>query len=131
MRIAGLIRLLILAATVYVTTGFAADWEKQIDQDLPRLTDTYKRLHATPELSYFEEKTAAFVAQELRQLGFEVTDRIGKYQQAGLTGYGVVGMFKNGNGPVVLVRTDLDALPVAEKTGLAYASKAQMKNENC
>src|SRR5437762_326471 len=108
----------------------AADWEKLIDQDLPRLTETYRRLHAAPELSYFEEKTAALVAQELRQLGFEVTEHIGKYQQAGLAGHGVVGMLKNGDGPVVLVRTDLDALPVAEKTGVLYASKARMKNEN-
>jgi len=132
MRIAGTVRLLTSAAAMLfvATIAIAADWEKLIDQDLPRLTETYKRLHAAPELSYFEEKTAAFVAQELRQLGFEVTEHIGKYQQPGLTGYGVVGMLKNGNGPVVLVRTDLDALPVAEKTGVPYASKARMKNEN-
>lgn len=108
----------------------ATDWQKQIDADLPRLIETYKGLHAHPELSYFEEKTAAFIARELRQLGFEVTERIGKYHQPGLTGHGIAGVFKNGSGPVVLVRTDLDGLPVAEKTGLPYASKARMKNEN-
>ena len=108
----------------------AADWQKLIEPDLPRLVETYKHLHANPELSYLEQKTAAFVAQELRQLGFEVTERIGKYHQAGLTAYGVAGVFKNGDGPTVLVRTDLDGLPVAEKTGVPYASKARMKNEN-
>ena len=108
----------------------AADWQKLIEPDLPRLVETYKRLHASPELSYFEEKSATFVANELRQLGFEVTERIGKYQQPELNGHGVVGVFKNGAGPVVLVRTDLDGLPVAEKTGVPYASKARMKNEN-
>ena len=110
--------------------SWAADWQKLIEPDLPRLVETYKRLHASPELSYFEEKSAAFVANELRQLGFDVTEHIGKYQRQGLTGHGLVGVFKNGTGPVVLVRTDLDALPVAEKTGVPYASKARMKNEN-
>ena len=108
----------------------AADLQKLVEPDLPRLVETYKRLHAAPELSFLEEKTAAFIAQELRQLGFHVTERVGKYEhQRGLTCYGVVGLFKNGDGPVVLVRTDLDGLPVAEKTGVPYASKARMKNE--
>lgn len=120
----------ILVYALTATCLVAADWENLVDEDLPRLTETYKRLHAAPELSYFEEKTAAFVAQQLRQLGFEVTDHVGKYQQLGLHGYGVVGMLKNGDGPIVLVRTDLDALPVAEKTGVPYASNARMKNEN-
>ncbi|HTD87291.1 MAG TPA: amidohydrolase [Candidatus Binatia bacterium] len=108
----------------------AADWQKLIEPDLPRLVEAYKGLHAAPELSYFEEKSAAFVANELRQLGFEVTEHIGKYQQRGLSGHGLVAVFKNGAAPVVLVRTDLDALPVAEKTGVPYASKVRMKNEN-
>ena len=128
MRIAtSLACLLALAAAQYTP---AADWQKLIEPDLPRLVQTYKHLHASPELSYFEEKSAAFLASELRQLGFEVTEHIGKYQQQGLAGHGLVGVFKNGAGPVVLVRTDLDALPVAEKTGVPYASKARMKNEN-
>jgi len=119
----------VIALTIALSTP-AADWKKLIDTDLPRLVETYKGLHAHPELSYFEEKTVALVANELRQLGFEVTERIGKYHQPGLTGHGIAGVFKNGAGPVVLVRTDLDGLPVAEKTGLPYASKARMKNEN-
>jgi amidohydrolase len=115
---------------ILTLTAGGADWQKLVDNEMPDLVETYKRLHSSPELSYFEEKTSAFIAQELRRLGFEVTERIGKYHQPGLVGYGVVGLFKNGAGPVVLVRTDMDALPVAEKTGVPYASKARMKNEN-
>lgn len=100
-----------------------------IDRDLPALLTTYKSLHAAPELSHREEKTAAFVAAELRKLGFTVTERIGKFQNAQWVSYGLVGVLKNGPGPTVLVRTELDALPVEEKTGVAYASQAKMKND--
>lgn len=75
----------------------------------------YIDLHQTPELSLHEEKTAAKIADRLRRLGFEVTEKVG--------GFGVVGLLKNGKGPTVMLRTDLDALPVEEKTGLPYASK--------
>jgi hippurate hydrolase len=74
-----------------------------------------------------EEKTAAFVAKELRSLGFNVTERVGKYDQTGLTSYGIVALMKNGEGPTVWVRSDLDGLPVEEKTGLSYASKVKAK----
>jgi amidohydrolase len=121
--VVGVITFLTLAAR-------AADWKTLIEPDLPRLVQTYQRLHANPELSYFEAKTSALLAQELRAIGFEVTERIGKYGQESLTCHGMVGVFKNGPGPVVLVRTDMDGLPVAEKTGVSYASKARMKNEN-
>jgi len=80
------------------------------------LVDLYRDLHARPELSYHEDETARRVAEELRAAGAEVTTGVGKL--------GVVGVLKNGPGPVVLVRTDLDALPVREQTGLPYASKA-------
>ena len=100
-----------------------------IDRDLPSLLTTYKALHAAPELSHREEKTAAFVAGELRKLGFTVTERIGKFQNPQWVSYGLVGVLKNGPGPTVLVRTELDALPVEEKTGVAYASQAKMKND--
>lgn len=110
--------------------AFCGSGADLLEKELPGLVEMYKRLHANPELSYFEEKTAGFVAGELRGLGFTVTERIGKHLQPGLVGYGVVGVLKNGDGPVVLVRTDLDGLPVEEKTGLPYASKARMKNEN-
>ncbi|HKS09153.1 MAG TPA: amidohydrolase [Pyrinomonadaceae bacterium] len=100
-----------------------------IERDLASLLSTYKALHAAPELSHREEKTSAFVAGELRKLGFTVTERIGKYQNAQWSGYGVVGVLKNGPGPTVLVRTELDALPVEEKTGVPYSSQVKTKND--
>lgn len=81
------------------------------------LSSLYVDLHRTPELSFQEQKTAARMAERLRGLGFEVT--------AGVGGHGVVGVLKNGAGPTVMLRTDLDALPVEEKTGLPYASTAK------
>ncbi|MBI4428306.1 MAG: amidohydrolase [Ignavibacteriales bacterium] len=100
-----------------------------IAKELGRLVSVYQSLHANPELSYFEEKTSSFVAKELRSLGIDVTERVGKYRDPNLTCYGVVGVLKNGKGPTVLLRTDLDALPVEEKTGLPYASKVRVKTE--
>jgi amidohydrolase len=100
-----------------------------IDKQISSLVATYKMLHAAPELSHHEEKTSAFFAKELRGLGYTVTDHIGKYAQPELTGFGVVAVMKNGAGPTLFVRTDLDALPVEEKTGLPYASTVRMKND--
>jgi amidohydrolase len=97
-------------------------------EQLPSLLTIYKQVHSHPELSTQEKETSQLVAKELKAAGCEVTDHIGKYSQPGLTGYGVVGVMKNGDGPVVLVRTDMDALPVEEETGLPYASKAMGKN---
>ena len=101
-------------AVGYSTRGF--------DRELPSLGQMYRQLHAAPELSGHEEKTGAFVAGELRALGFTVTDHLGKYLDPALAGFGIAGVFKNGDGPTVLVRTELDALPVTEQTGLPYAS---------
>ena len=103
--------------------------EKVVESELPSLLSIYKDMHAHPELSWHEEKTSAFVAKELRVAGCEVTEHLGKYDKPGLTGYGVVGVMKNGPGQTVLVRTDMDALPVEEDTGLPYASKVTAKNE--
>jgi len=100
-----------------------------IDSNLHSLLATYKQLHAAPELSHYEEKTAAFLAGQLRLLGFTVTERVGKYENPEWTSYGVVAIMKNGAGPTVLIRTELDALPVEENTGLPYASKVRTKNE--
>jgi amidohydrolase len=100
-----------------------------IDQQIGSLVATYKRLHAAPELSHHEEKTSAFFAAELRALGYTVTDHFGKYERPQLTGYGVVAVMKNGPGRTLFVRTDLDALPVEEKTGLPYASTVRAKND--
>lgn len=103
--------------------------DAMIDRDIASWLTTYKNLHAAPELSHREEKTSAFVAGELRKLGFTVTERIGKFQNEQWVGYGIVGVLKNGPGPTVLVRTELDALPVEEKTGLPYASAVKTKND--
>ncbi|MCS6978344.1 MAG: amidohydrolase [Gemmatales bacterium] len=94
--------------------------QRVLDKHYDDLEQLYKHLHANPELSYQEEKTSARLAEELRKLGFTVTERVG--------GYGVVGVLKNGNGPTVMVRADMDALPVIERTGLPYASKVRVKD---
>ncbi len=110
-----------------VLFSFSALAQKQkplIEAEMPSLLGIYKHLHANPELSTQEAKTAELIAKELRALGCEVTEKIGKYEEPGLTGYGVVGVMKNGAGPTVLVRADMDALPMPEETGLPYASKA-------
>jgi hippurate hydrolase len=99
------------------------------DAELPSLLGMYKDLHTHPELSGQEERTAALVAKELRAAGCEVTEHLGKYENSKLKAYGVVGVMKNGQGPTVLVRTDMDALPVEEETGLPYASKVIAKND--
>ena len=85
-----------------------------VARELPDLENLYRALHAAPELSLHEAHTSARVAAELRNAGFEVTERVG--------GWGVVGVLRNGPGPTVLVRTDMDALPVTEATGLPFAS---------
>jgi hippurate hydrolase len=87
-----------------------------LDAIYPQLDALYLDLHQAPELAMHEEKTSARLAAELKKLGYEVTTGVG--------GTGVVGVLKNGKGPTVLLRTELDALPVEEKTGLSFASKA-------
>lgn len=86
----------------------------RLQQEYPSLFELYKHLHAHPELSLGERQSAARIADELRKAGFEVTTGIGKH--------GVVGVLRHGPGPTVLVRADMDALPVKEQTGLPYAS---------
>lgn len=102
--------------------------EERVDRILPKLVKTYQSLHATPELSTQEAKTSAFVAARLRELGVEVTERVGTYKDGG-TCYGVVGVLRNGAGPTVLIRSDMDALPVTEQTGLPYASSVRAKGQ--
>ncbi len=93
---------------------------QKVSADYPALLAFYTDLHLHPELSLMEEKTSAKVATALRAAGFEVTEKFG--------GYGVVGVLKNGPGPTLLIRTDLDALPVQEETGLPYASQVRVKD---
>ena len=102
--------------------GRKADVQRCIAAEFGRLEALYKHLHANPELSLQEARTSARLARELREAGFEVTENVG--------GHGVVGVLKNGDGPTVLVRTDMDALPVIERTGLPYASKVRTRDKN-
>jgi hippurate hydrolase len=100
----------------------AGEVGKRVAEQSADLEALYKYLHTNPELSLHEVRTAARMAKELRQLGFNVTEKVG--------GHGVVGVLKNGKGPTVLVRTDLDALPVTERTGLPYASKVRVRDKD-
>jgi len=95
-----------------------AEWTQQ---QTPQLTQFYESLHQTPELSFEEEQTAVRMADEMRSLGLEVTTQIG--------GHGVVSVLKNGDGKTLLLRADMDALPVAEETGLPYASKVRVQDK--
>src|SRR5882757_438751 len=95
--------------------GLKAAIESSVAGNYATLDALYKDIHAHPELAFEEVKTAATLAAEMRALGFEVTEKVGKT--------GLVAIYKNGDGPTVMVRTELDALPMEEKTGLAYASR--------
>ena len=105
----------------------AAGLSNSVQKQLPALTETYKHLHRNPELSHHEEKTSAYLAGELRKAGYTVTEHVGKYQD-GTQAWGIVAMLENGNGPRLLIRSDMDALPVEEKTGLDYASTVRSTN---
>ncbi len=102
--------------------------EAVVEPQVPGLVATYEDLHRNPELSHHEAKTSSFLASELRRAGYEVTEHVGKYP-GGVSGYGIVAVMHNGDGPTLLVRTDMDALPVIEKTGLPYASTVRVKDD--
>jgi amidohydrolase len=124
------ISLLVLLSIILSASARAQQsLDAMIDTNLASLLETYKTLHAAPELSHHEEKTSVFFASQLRTLGYTVTERVGKYDNPDWTNYGVVAVMKNGAGPTVLLRTELDALPVDEMTGLPYASKVKTKND--
>jgi amidohydrolase len=115
----GFSRILVGLLGLVVHAGFAhaetpTEW---VGSELPALTQLYKDLHQSPELSFEEERTAAKMAAELRRLGIETTEKFG--------GHGVVGVLKNGEGPTLMLRADMDGLPVIEETGLDYASQVK------
>ncbi|NML04210.1 amidohydrolase [Sphingomonas sp. G-3-2-10] len=89
---------------------------------MPQLMDFYRDFHANPELSNHETRSAGILAAEARRLGFDVTEKVG--------GHGVVAILRNGPGPVIMIRADMDGLPVVEQTGLPFASKAIGTAEN-
>ncbi|HEY9126485.1 MAG TPA: M20/M25/M40 family metallo-hydrolase, partial [Acidobacteriaceae bacterium] len=105
-----------------------ADLKASVEAQLPSLLETYKDFHRNPELSHHEERTSAKLASDLRALGYTVTENVGLYED-GAKAHGIVAVMENGKGPRLLLRADMDALPVEEKTGLAYASTAHQKND--
>ena len=111
----------LLASFVFAADAWNAPSKSQIDGIYPQVESLYEDLHRNPELSLHEVKTAATIAEQLRKLGFDVTTGVG--------GNGVVGILKNGPGPTVMIRAELDALPVPEKTGLDYASHVTTKDD--
>jgi hippurate hydrolase len=112
-------KLLWLAAAAMTVTAPApaATLSDSIKADMPQLMTLYRDLHEHPELSMQEVRTPALLAPQMRKLGFEVTEHVGKT--------GLVAVMKNGPGPVLLIRADMDALPVREQTGLPFASKVR------
>jgi amidohydrolase len=116
----GLASLLVFATLSHAQGGPTITAE--VDAVYPQSEALYLDIHRHPELSLHEQQTAAKLAAGLRELGYDVSTGIG--------GTGVVGVLKNGNGPVVMLRTELDALPVEEKTGLSYASTVRTKDDN-
>jgi len=98
------------------------DVDTRVKQELPGLLELYKTLHAAPELSFHEEKTSARLATEWQQAGYTVTTHVG--------GFGVVAVLKSGTGPTILLRTETDALPVTEQTGLPFASTVITKDDS-
>lgn len=115
-RYAGLwITLMHSVISLTVAQPYRADIESIIEKEYTQLLGLYKYLHQHPELSLEEKCTAGLLASRLKDLGFAVTENVG--------GHGVVGVMKNGDGPVVMIRTDMDALPIKEETGLPYASE--------
>ncbi|MGF1607330.1 MAG: amidohydrolase [Rhodothalassiaceae bacterium] len=123
---------LAVAVAAYLSGSALADGlSKAVEADYDYLFDLYRHFHANPELSYREEKTAARLAAELKALGFEVTEKFGRYKgRPDLTSHGLVAVMENGQGPTLLIRADMDGLPVEEKTGVSYASRARQVDDD-
>ncbi len=119
MKMALVVLLAVLTGAAWAQNAAAS---KEVDAVYPGAHELYLDLHENPELSWHETQTAAKIAARLRGLGYEVTEQVGRT--------GVVAILKNGSGPTVMLRTELDALPVQEKTGLAYASKVHTKDDS-
>ena len=109
------------AALTLAVPAAAQTLDEQVKAQMPSLIDIYADLHAHPELSFHEVRSAGILAAEAKKLGFDVTEKVG--------GTGVVAVMKNGPGPVVLVRADMDGLPVTEQTGLPGASKVRVTTD--
>ena len=125
MRIFATLGLLTLATALHAL--HAQDAATYIARQTPALVETYKDLHAHPELSHHEERTSTILAKGLREAGYTVAEHVGVYPD-GSHAFGVVGIFKDGPGQTLLIRGDLDALPIVEETGLPYASRIVTRN---
>jgi hippurate hydrolase len=112
-----------ISAALLLLSPFAqaTTLDLNLQKTMPEIEKLYLDLHQSPELSYHEKETGQKLAKQLKQLGFTVTDNVG--------GYGVVGIYKNGDGPTVMIRTDTDGLPIVEQTGKPYASKVTVTND--
>jgi len=121
-RIFATLGLLTLATALH-----AQDAATYIARQTPALVETYKDLHAHPELSHHEERTSTILAKGLREAGYTVAEHVGVYPD-GSHAFGVVGIFKDGPGQTLLIRGDMDALPIVEETGLPYASRIVTRN---
>ena len=99
----------------------------QLEGEIGGLVNTYKDIHSHPELSHHEQRTSAILAAELRKAGYQVTERVGKYPD-GSQAFGVVAILENGPGPHLLLRADMDALPIVEETEVSYASHVKSTN---
>ena len=111
---------LVALGTFLIAVPLRAQTTAEIDSYYPDLQTLYQDIHRNPELAFQEVQTAAMLAARLKALGYEVTTGVGRT--------GIVGLLRNGTGPTVMLRTELDALPVAEKTGAAFASSVVTKN---
>ena len=112
-----------ISAALLLLSPFAqaTTLDLNLQKTMPGIEKLYLDLHQSPELSYHEKQTGQKLAKQLKKLGFTVTDNVG--------GYGVVGIYKNGDGPTVMIRTDTDGLPIVEQTGKPYASKVTVTND--
>jgi len=119
---------LILVLFVCAAALWCQSVDAMVERHLGDLIKLYQHVHANPELSYGEAQTSALIAEQLRRAGYTVSERVGRYSDSTLQSYGVVAVLRNGDGPRVLVRADIDALPVEEKTGLPYASTRQQRS---
>lgn len=112
-----------ISAALLLLSPFAqaTTLDLNLQKTMPEIEKLYLDLHQSPELSYHEKETGQKLAKQLKQLDFTVTDNVG--------GYGVVGIYENGDGPTVMIRTDTDGLPIVEQTGKPYASKVTVTND--
>jgi amidohydrolase len=118
-----------ILAGVGLPVAAQSNLDQKVDSNINDWVGTYKYLHEHPELSTEEKTTSEMVASALKKMGYEVTDHFGRYED-GSSAYGVVAVLRNGSGPTLYIRTDMDALPVTENTGLPYASKVREKKPN-